>query len=196
MILLASASPTRRHLLQQAGIPFNSAVPKFDEEGCKAALKRAGADAAHLAEALAEGKAASLAEIHPDAIVIGADQLLECEGTCYDKPMDRAALCTQLLSLRGKTHRLITAAVLHVEGRIGWRHVDSAELTMRDFSDGFLESYLDSQGERALGSVGGYQLEGQGIQLFARIEGDYFTILGLPLLPLLEALRQAGALPS
>jgi septum formation protein len=196
MIVLSSTSPTRRQLLRQAGLTFKTARPPVDEAKIKSTLREAGATARHVAESLAEGKAASVGEILPAAYVIGADQMLECDGAWFDKPTDHAAARAQLLSLRGKTHRLITAAALYTEGKLAWRYSETAELTMRDFSDAFLDHYLDQTGETVLRSVGGYQLEGSGAQLFSTITGDYFTILGLPVIPLLNALRQAGALPE
>jgi hypothetical protein len=129
-------------------------------------------------------------------LVIGADQVLECDGVLFDKPVDLAAARAQLLALRGRTHRLVSAVVLARDGQRAWHHVDRADLTMRDFSAGFLDHYLESSGDAVLSSVGAYQLEGRGVQLFVRIDGDYFSILGLPLLPLLDILREQGVLPS
>jgi septum formation protein len=128
--------------------------------------------------------------------VIGADQVLDCDGVLFDKPADPGAARTQLLALRGRTHRLVSAVVLVRDGQRLWHHVGRADLKMRDFSTRFLDRYLESAGQAALSSVGAYQLEGIGAQLFAAIEGDYFTILGLPLLPLLDNLREHGVLPS
>jgi septum formation protein len=196
MIVLASTSPIRRQLLRQAGVPFKTARPAVDEPTIATALKKAGATPAQVADHLAEAKAASVGLILPNAFVIGADQMLECGGRWYDKPADRAAARAQLESLRGKTHRLISAAVIYYEGNVIWRQSDSADMTMRNFTDGFLDSYFEVMPDAALLSVGAYQMEGIGIQLFERFAGDYFTILGLPLLPLLEAMRQVGALPA
>jgi septum formation protein len=196
VIVLASTSPTRRTLLRQAGLQFKTARPPVNEDTITAKLKKAGATAEQVALNLAEGKAMSVGQIVPGAYVIGADQMLECEGKWYDKPNDAKAARAQLESLRGKTHRLVTAVVITYEGNVIWSHTEVAQLTMRKFTDRFLDLYLESQPEDSLVTVGGYQLEGLGAQLFDKIEGDYFSILGLPLLPLLTALRQAGALPK
>jgi septum formation protein len=196
MIVLASTSATRRKLLSQSGLYFKTAKPPVDEMVTKVALKQAGADAARVAENLAESKANSVGAVVPGAYVIGADQMLDCEGDWFDKPGDRDGARRHLLSLRGKTHLLITAAAIAHGGRIVWRHSETAKMTMRDFSDAFLDQYLDMAGDGLAHSVGAYQLEGTGAQLFERIEGDFFSILGLPLIPLLGALREAGALPK
>jgi septum formation protein len=196
MIVLASTSTIRRHLLRQAGLTFKTARPPVDEGEVKSSLRAAAATANFVAETLAERKAVGVAEILPAAFVIGVDQMLECENRWFDKPTDRAAAREQLQALRGKTHQVITAAALCAEGKLAWQYCETAELTMRDFSDRFLDRYLELVGEAALRSVGGYHLEGLGAQLFDRIKGDYFTILGLPMIPLLNALRQAGALPE
>lgn len=196
MIVLSSSSATRRKLLSQTGLYFKTAKPPVDESVIKATLKKAGASAAQVADNLAESKANSVGMIIPGAYVIGADQMLDCDGVWFDKPEDRDGARRHLQSLRGKTHSLITAAVIAFEGRIVWRHTETAKMTMRDFSDGFLDQYLDKAGEGLTRSVGAYELEGAGAQLFERIEGDFFSILGLPLIPLLGALREAGALPK
>jgi septum formation protein len=132
----------------------------------------------------------------PGRYVLGADQMLECDGTWFDKPADRDAARAQLLALRGRRHHLVSAAVLALDGERIWHQADRAELVMRDFSTDFLERYLELAGEAACASVGAYQLEGVGAQLFSRVRGDFFTILGLPLLPVLAILRQHGMLPS
>jgi len=196
MIVLSSTSASRRRLLSQSGIYFDTAKPPVDEAPIKARLKQGGASAADVAEALAEAKANSVADILPGHYVIGADQMLECEGVWFDKPENRDGARQQLLALRGKTHQLITAAVIAHEGRIIWRHTEVAQMTMRDFSDEFLATYLDKAGDALTGSVGAYEVEGIGVQLFAKIEGDYYSILGLPVVPLLIGLREAGALPK
>ena len=196
MIVLASTSASRRRVLSQTGIYFDTAKPPVDEGKIKAVMKEAGATAAAVADALAEAKANSVADILPGHYVIGADQMLDCNGDWYDKPANRAGARYHLQGLRGKTHHLITAAVIAHEGRIIWRHADIAKMTMRDFSDEFLDQYLDKAGPNVLRSVGAYELEGLGAQLFASIEGDFFSILGLPVVPLLNALREAGALPK
>ena len=195
-IVLASASPARAALLRAAGIPIRVDAAAIDEAEVKASLRAVGAEPAAVAEALAELKAQRVSRRHPGSLVIGADQVLECDGVLFDKPTDPAAARNQLLTLRGRRHQLVSAVVLSRDGQRVWHHVDRANLTMRDFSAGFLDQYLRAAGEAALSSVGAYQLEGVGAQLFARIDGDYFTILGLPLLPLLDILREHGVLPA
>lgn len=147
-----------------------------------------------VATQLAAAKAASVSEAHPDALVIGADQVLDLDGAVFDKPADLPTARDHLRQLRRKTHALHAAVALACGGAIVWRHVESAQLTMRGFSDAFLDAYLVASGDRVLGSVGAYQLEGLGLQLFEAIDGDYTTILGLPMLPLLAELRRMGHL--
>jgi septum formation protein len=153
-------------------------------------LKAEKASARQVAEALAELKAKRASRDDSESFIIAADQMLTCDGAWYDKPVDLAQARAQLMALRGKTHELTSAVVLARGGSIIWRHIDTAKLTMRDFSDGFLDAYLAQTGDRSLSSVGCYQLEGLGVQLFGRIQGDFFTILGMPLLPLLDVLRE------
>jgi septum formation protein len=195
-LILASASPTRRRLLEQAGLEFSAETAPIDEEEAKLALESEGASAAALAETLAELKATAVSRRHPGGFVIGADQVLDCEGRRYDKPRDEAAARAQLMALRGRSHQLISALVVVRNGERLWHHVDRARLTMRPFSPAFLDDYLALCLPGILTSVGAYQLEGRGAQLFSRIEGDYFTILGLPLLPLLDFLRPHGLVPA
>lgn len=194
--ILASGSATRRAMLAAAGIPVDIDAPSVDETELKLSLRAEGANAAQVAEALAELKAMRIAPRHPGAIVIGADQMLECEGRWFDKPVDRSAARIQLQALRGRAHTLISTAVAIRDGMRLWHGTDRARLVMRPFSDAFLEAYLDRVGEAAYGSVGGYQVEGPGVQLFSAIEGNHFTILGMPLLPLLAFLREQGVVPS
>ena len=195
-LILASASPTRRRLLQQAGLEFSAEAAPIDEEEAKLSLEGEGAQGAALAEALAELKAIAVSRRHPGCFVIGADQILDCEGRRYDKPRDEAAARAQLMALRGRTHQLISAMVVVRDGQRLWHHIDRARLTMRPFSPAFLDEYLAKSLPGILSSVGAYQLEALGAQLFSRIEGDYFTILGLPLLPLLDFLRPHGLVPA
>jgi septum formation protein len=188
-VILASGSDTRRRMLTAAGVAVDIEVPAVDEAEVKTALRAAGATPQEVAEALADLKATRVSRRRPDALVIGADQMLDCEGVWFDKPDDMATAREQLRALRGRRHRLVSAVVVAREGRRIWHAVDEACLTMRPFSEHFLAAYLDAVGAEACRSVGAYQLEGRGAQLFNRVEGDYFTILGLPLLPLLEFLR-------
>jgi septum formation protein len=195
-LVLASGSATRAAMLRAAGVVPLIDPAAIDEDETKASLKAGGASAGDAAEALAELKAQRVSRRHPGALVLGCDQLLECEGAWFDKPADRAAARRQLLALRGRTHRLVSAAVAMRDGSRLWHHIASAELTMRPFGETFLDSYLDRAGDAVLASVGAYQIEGLGSQLFARVEGDWFTILGLPLLPLLAFLRDHRVLPT
>ncbi len=191
-VVLASGSAVRARLLRDAGLPFRQDVAHVDEAEVKQALKGEGASAAAVAETLAELKAVKVSRRHPGALVVGCDQMLECEGVWFDKPDSIDAARRQLLALAGKRHRLLCAAAVVRDGTRIWHHNTAATLTMRSFSEDFLDAYLAAAGAAALASVGAYQLEGLGAQLFARVEGDYFTILGLPLLPLLGFLRQHG----
>ncbi len=193
-VVLASASGTRRRLLEDAGVALMVAPARIDEEEIKASLTAEGADGAAIAETLAEHKARYVSRHHPGRLVIGADQLLEQDGVIYSKPVDREAARAQLSALRGRQHTLIDCVCVLRDGVRLWHQMDSARLFMRDYSDDFLDVYLDSIGDQALDGPGAYRLEGLGVQLFARIEGDYFTILGLPLLPLLDYLRVQGAI--
>lgn len=195
-IILASSSRIRATLLRQAGLELVAEAAALDEEEIKASFRRDGLDAASCAVALAEAKAERISRRRPGALVIGADQLLVCGERWFDKPRDLAEARRHLLDLRGVEHRLVTAAAVLRDGAVLWRTVEAPRLVMRRFSDGFLDAYLAAAGEAVLGSVGAYQLEGLGAQLFARIEGDYFSILGLPLLPLLDFLRGHGAVPA
>ncbi|MBV8336035.1 MAG: septum formation protein Maf [Alphaproteobacteria bacterium] len=195
-LILASASPTRCRLLAAAGIEFAQQAAGLNEELVKQEFRSGGQGAADCALALAEAKARAVAVRRPDALVIGADQILHCAGKWFDKPVDIDQVRTQLQSLRGRTHELITAACV-VEDRVRvWHTVSSAQLSMRRFSDAFLEWYLAAEGAAVLGSVGAYRVEGRGIQLFDKIKGDYFAILGLPLLELVQFLRNRQALGS
>jgi septum formation protein len=195
-LVLASASSTRAALLGHSGVPFEMRPAHVDEDTIREAMLADGAGGPAIADALAELKALRGSVSYHDALVLGADQVLVCERALFSKAGTVAAAREQLQRLRGRPHQLITAAVLAKGGAPIWRHVDISTLWMRDFSDGFLESYLDVEGDALLGSVGCYRLEAMGAQLFERIEGDYFSILGLPLVPLLAALRQHNVVGS
>lgn len=194
-IVLASKSAARRAVLGGAGVPFEVAVAGVDEDAVKASLLAEGATPRDVADALAELKAIRVSRAR-DGFVVGSDQTLELDGRLYDKAEDLEAARERLKLLRGRPHKLHSAVVVAKEGAPVWRELVTATLTMRDFSDAFLEAYLAAEGPEALGSVGCYRLEGPGAQLFSAIEGDYFAILGLPLLGLLDFLRQHGVLPS
>jgi septum formation protein len=194
--VLASASVTRKQMLDSAGLRIEIDSARVDEDEVKRSLRAEDVPVERAAEALAELKALRISSRHAGMLVIGADQMLECDGAWFDKPTDRATAKSQLEKLRGRTHRLVSAAVVALDGQRLWHTTDVARLTMRDFTDAFLDDYLDAVGQAAFSSVGGYQLERRGVQLFRRIEGDFFTILGLPLLPLLDFLRARGALQS
>ena len=194
-VILASGSRTRLTMLEQAGLEVVTDAPRVDEEEVKLSCKAAGLKPEEVAEALAELKANRVAARWPGLFIIGADQMLECGGVWFDKPVDRVAARDQLLALSGRTHRLISCAVVIHNGARVWHHVDHATLTMRSLSPDFVDRYIDAMGDAVTGTVGGYQLEGLGSQLFARVTGDFFTILGLPLLPLLDFLRVRGVLP-
>jgi septum formation protein len=190
-LVLASGSMARRQMLEAAGLVFEVDVPRIDEDSAKASLRAQGVKPRDQASALAELKAISVSHRRPE-FVIGADQMLALETETLDKPKSNEEARGHLLQLRGRTHELITAAVVAKEGAIIWRHIDTPRLRMRAFSDAFLDDYLSCAGEATLKSVGAYQIEGLGAQLFERIEGDYFSVLGLPLLPLLAFLREHG----
>ena len=192
-IILASKSAARRAVLTGAGVPFEVAVAGVDEDAVKTAMLAQGATPRDVADALAEIKAVKISAGRP-GFVIGSDQTLEFEGQLYDKAETLEAAAERLKTMRGKPHKLHSAVVVAKDGAPIWREIVSATLTMRDFSDEFLASYLELEGEEALGSVGCYRLEGPGAQLFSKIEGDYFAILGLPLMGLLDLFHRHGVL--
>jgi septum formation protein len=195
-LVLASKSASRAAILRGAGVVFEVQGAGVDEAAHKGELLAQGAGPRTIAERLAEAKALRVSAQRPDTLVIGADQTLDLDGALFDKADDLAAATQRLQALRGKAHRLHSAVVVAEGGAAVWRTTESPRLVMRDFSDGFLEGYLARGGDALLGSVGCYLLEGEGAQLFESIEGDYFAVLGLPLLPLLDVLRRRGALPS
>jgi septum formation protein len=189
-LVLASRSEARGKILAAAGLRFDVRPAPIDERAAEAEAEEA--DAATVARLLARAKAMSIAASLPGRLVLGADQTLVQDGARFSKPADRAEAAAQLRTLRGRTHALHSALALVRDGTLIFSYVEAARLTMRDFSDAFLDDYIDMGGERVLASVGGYQLEGIGVHLFERVEGDMFTILGLPLLPLLTFLRESG----
>lgn len=194
VVVLASASASRRALLTNAGVPIEVAPARIDEDEVKQALRAEGAAAAQAAETLAELKAQRASGQRPGRLVVGADQILICEGAWFDKPGGRAEAAEHLARLAGRRHTLVTSAVVVRDRTRLWHHTAEAQLTMRPLETLFIERYLDAVGEDACASVGAYQLEGLGVQLFTHIDGDFFTILGLPLLPLLAFLREHGVL--
>jgi septum formation protein len=191
-LVLASRSAVRRTLLEAAGIPVAVHAADIDERGLE--IEASSMPAPDIAALLARAKASRIAESSPGRLVLGADQILTLDGARFAKPPDRAAARSQLRALVRRTHELHSAVTLVENGVMVFQHADTARLTMRGFSDEFLDRYLETAGEAVTTSVGAYQLEGPGIQLFERIEGDYFTILGLPLLPTLDFLRRHGCL--
>jgi septum formation protein len=193
-VVLASASAIRAKLLAGGGVPVTARPALVDEAAVKESLQAEGAAAGDAAVALAELKAQQIAREMPEAIVLGADQILSCEGRWYDKPRDRAGARAQLGALAGRRHELATAVVAFRNGARVWHHLAVPRLWLRSCSPAFLDAYLAAVGDAALASVGAYQIEGAGAQLLARIEGDHFAALGLPLLEVLEFLRQQGAL--
>jgi septum formation protein len=192
LVTLASTSASRKALLRAAGITFEAQWPGVDEDAAKAALLGEGAGPRDIADALAELKAVRVSRRAP-GLVIGADQTLDLDGELIDKASSLDEARQRLQRLRGRSHKLHAGVVVARDGEPIWREVQSATLRMRDFSDAFLDGYLERQGEGVLSSVGCYQLEGEGIQLFDRIDGDYFAILGLPLIGLLDLLRRHEA---
>jgi septum formation protein len=197
-VVLASETESRRKLLTAAGLAFRIVVPEVDELAIqKAFLKDNGElDPGDVAELLARAKAEEISARFPGALVIGADQVLSLNGKILHKPKDSDAARDMLFALRGKTHQLHSAVALAEQGQVTWTHIETAHLTMRPFSSQFLGRYLAAAGPQAYQSVGAYQLDGLGIQLFDRIEGEYLSILGLPLLLLLARLRENRVLAS
>ncbi|WP_337876169.1 Maf family protein [Elioraea sp.] len=193
-LVLASGSATRAGLLRAAGLVFETAVPGVDEAAVKESARADGLEPGECALLLAELKARRISERQPGALVIGADQILVCGERWFDKPDGRAAAAEQLRALAGARHVLVTAAVALRGGVRVWQHLATPRLTMRALSDAAIEAYLDAAGAAVTSSVGGYQVEGLGIRLFAAIEGEHAAILGLPVLPLLGFLRQHGVL--
>lgn len=195
-VVLASGSPFRRTMLEDAGVAVEAVPAVIDERAVEAAVEGSGVTPQELAAILAEAKALDVSERMPGRLVIGADQTLSLGDEVLHKPADMEAARRRLLLLSGRTHELNSAVVLARDGKALWRHVAVARLTMRALDPGFVGRHLSRVGDKALSSVGAYQIEGEGIQLFDSVEGDHFTIVGLPLLPLLERLRALGAVDA
>jgi len=195
-IILASGSAIRETLLRNAGLDVSVRPARIDEDAIKASLIAEGAPARDIADALAEGKARKVSLKTPGALVIGCDQVLAYGQEMLSKPKSMAEARVQLDRLRNDKHQLLSAAVVYQDGEPKWRHIGLARLTMRDFSDAYLDDYLQRNWDSVQHSVGGYKLEEEGVRLFSRIDGDYFTILGIPLLELLSYLTIRGALPK
>lgn len=191
-LVLASGSRTRADMLRNAGLSFEIIPAAVDEGAVKSSLTAEGASPEQVADTLAELKAMRISQRRPDMLVLGADQVLDLDGEILDKPVDRAAAAQHLQRLSGRRHQLVSAAVILKDGQRIWGRADRASLVVRALSDTFIDQYLNVVGDRALESVGAYQLEGPGAHLFESVEGDFFTILGLPLLPLLGFLRGHG----
>lgn len=196
-VVLASLSPSRAVLLEGTGLEFAVRPSGIDERAVRAALEDGGGPPpADVAEVLARAKAEAVSAAQPDALVIGADQILELEGRIFEKPDTIEAARRTLLDLAGRTHQLHACVAVARGGETAWAHTATAHMTMRAFAPEFVGRYLAAAGDAVLSSVGAYQLESLGVHLFEKIEGDYFTILGLPLLPLLDFLRREGAVPA
>jgi septum formation protein len=193
-MVLGSGSRFRRELLENAGLTVEIDRPQIDERAVEKSIEGAGVTPAELAEILAEAKAADVSSRHPGRLVIGCDQTMALEDRLFHKPRNMEDARRHLLALSGRTHELHSAVVLARDGQTIWRNVSTARLTMRDLDPAFIGRHLARVGDKALESVGAYQIEGEGIQLFEKIEGDHFTIVGLPLLPLLAELRRIGAI--
>ena len=191
-LLLASASTIRLQLLRNAGLTVTAEPARIDEETIRQSLEAEQAKPREIADTLAELKAEKLANRHPTALVLGCDQVLAFQGRVFGKPDTPDAARAQLTALRGQTHHLISALVLYDAARPIWRHISEAKLQMRDVSDAYLDAYLARNWASAQHSVGAYKLEEEGVRLFSSIQGDYFSILGLPLLPLLDYLGARG----
>jgi septum formation protein len=195
-LILASGSAIRRTLLTNAGLSLTVDPAEIDEGAIKTRLREQGTPAVSAAIELASAKAQAVSSRHPGALVIGADQLLTLGNEWFDKPVDRAAAAGHLVRLSGRAHQLVCGVAVVQDGSELWRTAQSVVMHMRTLSQAFIDAYLDEAGDTVLASVGAYQLEGRGAQLFTAIEGDYFTVLGLPLLPLLAFLRQRGIMPT
>ena len=194
-LILASGSAIRRQLMTDAGLDFEVIAKAVDEGAIKDSMLAEGARLRDIADALAEAKSMRVSRVE-DGLVIGADQIMVMDNQLFDKPKDRDEARERLLLMRGKTHHLIGAVVICENGQPVWRHMAKTTLTMRNFSDRFLDNYLEAEGELVTKSVGAYRFEGLGSQLFSNVEGDFFSILGLSLLPVMDYLRVRGAIAT
>lgn len=194
-LILASGSAIRAQILSEAGLTYEVISKPVDEAAIKQAMLAEGSRLRDIADALAEAKAMRVSRTEP-GFVIGADQIMVMDDTLFDKPPTIEAARQRLKEMRGKTHKLMGAVVVCENGQAVWRHLSVTKLTVRDFSDAFLDKYIEMEGESLTKSVGAYRFEGPGAHLFSQVEGDFFSILGLPLLPLLDYLRTRGVVPS
>lgn len=194
-LILASGSQTRRQMLEKAGVAVDVFPATIDEPALKASLIETGAPVRDIADALADAKARSVSHQHPDKLILAADQILVQDDIIYSKAKTKEAARCTLQKLSGNQHQLVSAAVVYDGSSPVWRHVSIAKLQVRNLSDTFIDWYLEKLGDDAFWSVGCYQLEGLGAQLFEQVEGDFFTVLGLPLVPVLDFLRRRGMLP-
>lgn len=196
-LILASGSAARREMLERAGVAVDVVIPSLDESVIKASLIAEELHPRDIADALADAKARrACAAAHPGGTVLGSDQVLAFDGRILSKPLSPEEARVTLLQMRGKMHELFSAAVIYESGRPVWRHVARARLTMREFSEAYLDSYLERNWESVRHSVGGYKIEEEGVRLFARIEGDHFTVLGMPLIEILSYLALRGTVPA
>lgn len=195
-LILASGSTIRAQMLVNANVVFEVEKPRVDEELIKAALVAEGAKPRDIADTLAEMKARKVSEKHPDALVIGSDQVLDHAGALFSKPKDRSEVEAQITMLSGQKHQLLSAAVICENGKPLWRQIGVARMQMRDISPSYLQAYLDRNWPSLRHSIGGYKLEEEGVRLFSRVDGDYFTVLGMPLLEILSYLSLRGDLET